>query len=34
MPQNKDATEELKVDISEFFKKIPSGNLTNVGLNV
>jgi hypothetical protein len=34
MPQNLDADEELKVDISNFFKEIPARNLTNVTLNV
>lgn len=34
MPQNLDVEEELKVDISNFFKEISAGNLTNVVLNV
>jgi hypothetical protein len=34
MPQNLDVEEELKVDISNFFKEISAENLTNVILNV
>lgn len=34
MPQSLDVEEELKVDISNFFKEISAGNLTNVILNV
>ena len=34
MPQNLDVEEELKVDISKFFKEISAVNLTNVILNV
>jgi hypothetical protein len=34
MPQNLDVEEELKVDISNFFKEISAENLTNIVLNV